>query len=88
MNFWFDIQPEDLIIARAGRKRLVGVGTVQGSPYFDPANESLTWGRNFLPVKWDDVAEGEFPLEAKELIPTIRELTEKRFMELTSGLLS
>ena len=25
-KFWFEIQPEDRIIARAGRKRIVGIG--------------------------------------------------------------
>ena len=80
-KFWFDIQPGDRIIARAGRKRLVGVGTVQGSPYY-ASSKGSTWGRNFLPVSWDDIKKREFPNVVFGR-HTVSELQEDRFLALT-----
>lgn len=34
-KFWLDIKKHDLIIARQGRKRIVGIGKVMGQAYFE-----------------------------------------------------
>ena len=83
-KFWFDIRPGDRVIARAGRKRIVGIGTVQGDPYFHPEDGQSNEGANFLPVQWDDVEGKEFPNMVFGM-HTIYELPEPKFEELIGG---
>ena len=85
-KFWFEIGPGDRVIARAGRKRIVGIGTVRGEPYFHPEDGESSWGGNFLPIEWDDVEEIEFPHIVFGM-HTIYELSEPRFENLTGGAL-
>ena len=80
--FWFEIRPGDGIIARAGRKRIAGVGIVRGEPYYDKNIGEFAYGSNILPVHWDSVEEKVF----RELVfpmHTITELKESRFEQLT-----
>ena len=82
-KFWREILPGDRIIARAGRKRIIGLGTVNGSPYYSLEE----WGRrgrgitytthpNFLPVRWDDTGGHIFSNQVFG-IQTVTEMTEK-----------
>ena len=82
-KFWYEIRIGDQIIARAGRKKIVGVGTVTGQPYYDEDGDRFTWGCNFLPVRWDSLGEKMFP-ELVFPMDTIIELQETRFEQLTS----
>ena len=50
--FWFDIEPGDMVIARAGVTKYVGVGEFQGEPYYDQDAVGLTWGCSFRRVLW------------------------------------
>ena len=59
-RFWHDIEPGDRVIARAGLKRVVGIGTVEGKPFFDlDRGREVTCGLdqnihpNFLIVHWE-----------------------------------
>lgn len=83
-KFWFEIQPGDRIIARAGRNRIVGIGEVQGKAYYDADEERRTWSSNFLPVRWDDTEERDFP-DIVFGMQTVYELPKARFDELTSS---
>ncbi len=83
-KFWFEISPGDRVIARAGRKRIVGIGSVRGGPYFDLEDGESSWGANFLPIQWDDVEEIEFA-DMVFGMHTIYELSEPRFEELVGG---
>lgn len=85
-KFWFEIGPGDRVIARAGRKRIVGVGTVLGEPYFHFEDGGSSWGANFLPIQWDDVVEIDFERMVFGM-HTIYELSEPRFEELVGGTL-
>ena len=51
--FWFDIIPGDIVIARAGLLRYVGVGEFQGEPYYDESVRGSTWGCSMRRVRWD-----------------------------------
>ena len=86
-KFWNDIKRGDRIVARAGRKRLVGVGTVQDSPFYDPDRMKGVRPdfQSHLPVQWDDIAEKEFP-QIVFGMQTIYELDEARFKELVDGI--
>ena len=67
IRLWFDIKLGDRIIARGGTRKIVGVGTVTGAPFYSPEMK-VTQGGDvfesdhgyFLPVNWKDF-EREFP---------------------------
>ena len=50
--FWFDIEPGDMVIARAGVTKYIGLGEFQGEPYYDQDAAGLTWGCSFRRVLW------------------------------------
>ena len=53
-SFWFDVEPGDMVIARAGPLHYVGVGEFQGEPYYDPGGAGLTWWEAyFRRVRWE-----------------------------------
>ena len=56
-RFWFDIEPGDLVIARAGVTKYVGLGEFQGEPYYDQDATDLTWGCSFRRVLWEPISE-------------------------------
>ncbi len=83
LKFWQEIQPGDRIIARAGRKRIIGLGTVQGRPYYSleewerrGRGIDFTTHTNFLPVRWDNIKEHFFP-DMVFGIQTVTEITER-----------
>lgn len=86
IKFWTEIQVGDIVIARGGRKRVVGIGTVTGPAFYDPkrgderADNIAESFRNFLPVRWER-DEKEFP--RTELgMQTLYEMTAERYAEL------
>ena len=83
LKFWKEIQPEDRIIARAGRKRIIGFGTVQGPPYYSLEEWErrgrgiyFTTHTNFLPVCRDNITEHPFPNQVFG-IQTVTEFSER-----------
>ena len=52
-KFWFDIEPGDKLIARAGLTRYVGLGEFQGDPFYDQDAIGETWGCSFRRVLWE-----------------------------------
>ena len=70
INFWQHIQPGDRIIARGGRKKIVGLGIVNHPTFYDPIRGAEQIGRidiggeqpdeDFLPVRWESVEEFDF----------------------------
>ena len=83
--FWNEIKPGDRIIARGGRKKIVGVGTVQGEPFFDSdkmKEASQPNHKSILPVQWDRAAEKDLPNIVFGL-QTIYELPTEKFAGLT-----
>jgi hypothetical protein len=61
-SFYHEIKPGDIIIARKGRKKIVGIGTVIGMPFYDKEKGIERVGNsdiyyyypNFLPVEWEN----------------------------------
>ena len=51
--FWFDIEPGDIVIARAGVLRYAGIGEFQGDAYYDPTASCSTWGCSLRKVNWE-----------------------------------
>ena len=53
--FWFDIQPGDVVIARAGVNRYVGVGVFRGDPWYDEdayVGTGIRYYYSFRHVDW------------------------------------
>lgn len=53
--FWFDIQPGDMVIARAGVNKYVGVGVFRGDPWYDEnayAGTNIEHYHSFRRVYW------------------------------------
>ncbi len=87
VKFWHDIQPGDRIIARGGRKKIVGIGTVTGAPFHNPTMGKDRTGEldirpyeNFLPVRWESGAR-EFPNQVFGM-QTVTEMELERYSEL------
>lgn len=51
--FWFQIEPGDIVIARAGVLRYAGIGEFQGEPCYDPKASQSTWGCSLRKVNWE-----------------------------------
>lgn len=86
--FYHEISPGDVVIARRGTKRVVGIGTVTGPPFFDERAGRERVGHltedaypNLLPVRWEK-REIEFDRIVFSFY-TIYEIPEERYLELT-----
>jgi restriction system protein len=87
-SFYHETDMGDRIIARRGRTKIVGIGTVEGAPFHDSekGRARVSTGHlyaNFLPVKWD-VREIDF---GKMVFPigTMYTIDNDKFDSLTSG---
>jgi restriction system protein len=88
-SFYHETTVGDVVLARRGRSRLVGIGTVQGSAFYDTTKgrERVTTGplyANFLPVRWEqrDIDYGRQMFA----IGTIYTINREKFEALTSGI--
>jgi len=92
-NFCHEISVGDMIIARRGRRKIIGIGEVIGAHFFDENKGKERVGyltenvySNFLKVKWQKVEinfeEIVFP------IFTISEIDNNKFLSLTGGKIS
>lgn len=86
IKFWTEIQRDDIIIARGGRKRVVGIGTVVGPAFYDGEKGKERAGSiaepfpNFLRVRWE---KGETVFPRVELgMQTLYEMPAERYAEL------
>ena len=88
--FWYEIKPGHRIIARGGTRRIVGVGTVTGPPFYSPQMKAEQGGGvfngdhgYFLPVQWNDF-ERVFP---SNTFPqqTLYSVSNDRFDALVDG---
>jgi hypothetical protein len=85
-NFYSVIKPEDVILARKGRKELVGVGKVTGPARYDPSfatgiGISGFTHRNLLPVEWQKGFQPRTFTEMVFGIQTIYEVSQQQFEE-------
>ena len=53
MYFWFGVEPGDMVIARAGVTKYIGLGEFQEEPYYDKGASGLTWGCSLRRVLWE-----------------------------------
>ncbi len=60
-KYWHDVSPGDIIIARQGMKKLIGIGTVERKAYYNEekgrkrhANMTEVSHSNFIDVKWEE----------------------------------
>ena len=60
-RFYHEISPGDVVVARRGTKKIIGIGAVNGAPFYDEQKGNERVGNltddfyaNFLSVKWED----------------------------------
>lgn len=90
-RFFHEILPGDRVIARRGRKRIVGIGTVTGSAFYDEAKAidrvdrlSDHWYPNFISVHWETTTEIDLGTIALSM-STMYEIPEEKFRSLAEG---
>jgi 5-methylcytosine-specific restriction protein B len=61
-RFYHEMLPGDVVIARRGTKKIIGVGTITGAPYYDLekgkerlANLTDSVLANFIPIKFNNL---------------------------------
>jgi restriction system protein len=86
--FLHEIEPGDVVIARRGTKRIIGIGEVTGPPFYDETrgqerlgNLSDDWYARFLPVRWED-RQIDFDSIVFSFY-TLYEIPEEKYRELT-----
>ena len=52
-QFWFDVEPGDMVIARAGLTQYIGLGQFEGKACYDEGAAGLTWGCSLRRVLWE-----------------------------------
>ena len=52
-RFWFEIEPGDMVVAKAGLNHYVGVGEFQEESFYDGSAMDRTWGCSFRRVRWE-----------------------------------
>jgi len=89
-SFYHAIQPGDIVVARRGRKRIAGVGTVKGPPYYAATKNTAATGAgreypNHIDLAWRDTPrDKEFPNMVFGM-QTLYEINEQLFAELVQG---
>jgi len=89
-GFHHEISPGDVVIARRGTKKIIGIGTVNGSPFYDEdkgrkrvAGLTEDFYSRFIPVKWEE-KEKEFDRIVFSFY-TIYEISEEKYRTLTEA---
>jgi restriction system protein len=84
-QFYHEIQPGDLVIARRGRKVLAGVGTVTGPPFYATGKIPLVDHVGILSVAWQETPRNkEFP-DIVFPMHTLTEIPEDAFRRFVGG---
>ena len=89
-RFYHEITPGDLVVARRGTKKLVGIGTVTKRAFYDPAMGQQRVGMsdvdkayaNFIGVDWRDRSEITFD-RITFAMQTMYEISEEKFGQIT-----
>ena len=77
-KFWFAIEPGDMVVARAGLTRHVGLGEFQGHAFYDQDAVGETWGCSFRSVLWEPF-QGERNSPIRFTRPTLYALQPDQF---------
>ena len=86
-DFWHNIQPGDIIVARKGRKRIAGVGTVQRSAFYE-RNKNLEiageeyYYPNHIGVRWEETPRDKEFARIVFGMQTLYEIPESKYREL------
>ena len=82
-RFWFDIEPGDMVVARAGITRYVGIGEFQEEPFYVERSDGLEWGCSFRQVRWE-LSPGIRPSPVKLTQATLYSLQPEKFRQFRS----
>jgi restriction system protein len=84
-NFYHEIKPGDLVIARRGRKTLAAVGNVVKSAVYTPGRNPAHKHPNFLDVAWQEEPRDKVFPSVVFPMPALAELTEAQYRSLLEG---
>ena len=89
-NFYHEIRPGDLVIARRGRKTLVAIGKVNKSAEYAPGRNPFLASRdyshpNFLEVAWQEQPRNKVYPNLVFLMQTLTEVSEVQYRNLVEG---
>lgn len=89
-RFYHGVLPGDIVIARRGTKKIIGIGTVTGDPFYDKekgrervANLTDDVYANFIPVRWNE-KEITFDRIVFSFF-TIYEIPDEKYQRLVEG---
>lgn len=89
-RFYHEVLPGDIVIARRGTKKIIGIGTVTGGAFYDRekgrervANLTDDIYANFIPVRWNE-KEIAFDKIVFSFF-TIYEIPDERYQRLVEG---
>jgi len=83
--FYNEMLPGDYVIARRGRKTLVGVGKIVGSPSYSPGRNPHVAHLGFLDIAWQaEPRDKQFPSIVFPM-HTLAEFTEEQFRNVVEG---
>jgi len=87
-DFYHEVKPNDIILARRGVKNLIGIGIVKSEAYYDKekgikiANTEEGYSPNFIDIEWTEL---KIELGKPELSRyTLKEFTEEEFQKYFS----
>ena len=93
-QFWYDIEIGDRVVAKAGTKEVVGIGTVIDRPFYDPskARERASLPNteeypHFCPIRWEDEYDELGVLDSPQFASrnTVEKLEESIYRHITAG---
>lgn len=85
-NFYHEIRPGDIVVARRGRKKLAAIGTVMEAGVYRPGANPAIDHPNYLAVSWDrQPRDKDFATIAFKMY-TLAEISEDQFRSLRDGM--
>lgn len=85
-NFYHEMKPGDLVIARKGRKIIAGVGRVTEIASYQPSKNPSIKQSGFLGVQWQEKPRNKVFPKVVFTIPTLIEITESKFQSFLEGI--
>ncbi|MBN1328663.1 MAG: HNH endonuclease [Candidatus Heimdallarchaeota archaeon] len=88
-DFYHNIEPNDILLARKGLSKLIGIGIVKSRAYYDreegikATNNSNEYYPNFIKVDWSEI---DLDLESNVLRYTLEKIDEDTYTSYTNQL--
>jgi restriction system protein len=85
LSFYHDILPNDIVIARRGRKTLAAVGKVIQAAIYSPGKNADNTHPNYLSVEWQDQPRNKNYSDIVFKMQTLAEISEVEYHNILEG---